>query len=77
LCMLWVVWVILVCKLVTKVVGVTLSMLVVKSWGVRICGILFGDGCELLYQLPGRGGHVRHGLVPDSMVGAFVGDLDG
>ena len=36
----------------------------------------FWNGCELLYQIPCSRGHVRHGLVSDSVVGAFVGDLD-
>ena len=67
LCMLWVVWVMLVCRFVTKVVGVTLSTLVVKSWGARICGILFGTAAA---------GHVRHRLVSDSMMGTLVCDLD-
>ena len=36
----------------------------------------FRNGCELFYQLPRCGRHVRHRLVSDSMMGALVCDLD-
>ena len=37
----------------------------------------FRNGCELFYQLPRCGRHVRHRLVSDPMMRALVGDLDG